>query len=344
MNRREFLAMPLVLAGTGLLPRLTDAGTAAPIRLAHLGAHEGRFTTGALTLVSGYSEEGHHFAGQAVAELISRHVSGAKALLTVVATPADALRLLQAGRTDTPYGQFTVDLALVDGDELSALRGVDASRLQDLGELRLLAVLPAQVLHIVTLHGSPIASVGELKGKTVSLGPAGSRSEKIMLRLLEAFDLPIGSSIQPEALPLAASMKALAERKIDGFAWHGPTSPALFEHLAGLLGIRMTLLSHEEGIGKVRAKYGPAYYTAVIKKTAYSWLEKDVRALGTANLLISRADLSAQRAYDIVKTLSAHPHALEGEGLGSSDHGAGPQAAIPLPLHPGALRFREETK
>src|SRR3989442_5405489 len=159
MNRREFLAMPLVLAGTGFLPRLTDAGTAEPIRLAHLGAHEGRFTTGALTLVSGYSEEGHHFAGQAVAELISRHVSGAKALLTVVATPAGALRLLQAGRTDTPYGQFTVDLALVDGDELgAALRGVDAFQLQDPGELRLLAVLPAQVLHIVTLHGSPIAS------------------------------------------------------------------------------------------------------------------------------------------------------------------------------------------
>ncbi len=346
MNRREFLSTAVGVAGSGFFPRLIYAGPDQPIRLAHLGAHEGRFTTGALTLVSGYSVEGHHLAGQAVAELISQYVPGAKgAVLTVVATAAAALQLLRAGRTDTPYGQFTVDLALVDGDEAyAALHGASASGSQDPGELRLLAVLPPQLLHIVTLRGSPVGSVGGLKGKTVSIGPPRSRSEKLMVRLLEALDPSVGISLQRQSLGLAASMWALAEKKIDAFAWHGPVSPALFEHLAGLLGIRMTLLSHEEGMAKLRAKYGPAYYTAVIQQGAYPWLEKDVRVVGTQNLLISRLDFPAQLAYDIVKTLSSHPNAVAGGKGRLSDLGAGSEVPMSLAVHPGALKFREEAK
>src|SRR2546430_6118824 len=36
---------------------------------------------------------------------------------SVIASSADTLRLLRAGYTDTPYGRFSVDLALVEGDE-----------------------------------------------------------------------------------------------------------------------------------------------------------------------------------------------------------------------------------
>jgi len=314
--------------------------------LAHLGAHEGRFTPGALTLVSGYSVEGHHLAGQAIVELIRGHVSGAKAaVLTVVATAADALRLLRAGRTDTPYGQFTVDLALVEGDEAyAALHGANSLGPQSPGELRLLAVLPPQVLHIVTLRGSPIGSVGELKGKKVSIGPPRSRTEELMLRLLEVLDPSVAASLQREALGLSASMWALAEKKIDAFGWHGPVSPALFEHLIGLLGIRITLLSHAEGIAKLRAKYGPAFYAGVIQQGAYPWLEKDVRVVGTQSFLISRLDFPAQLAYDIVRTLSSHPNAVAGGEGRLTDVNLGADASMPLPLHPGALRFRDETK
>src|SRR5213594_3048654 len=257
MNRREFLATASGVAAAGCVPRVC---------LAHLGTHEGRFTTGGLTLVSGYCAEGHHLVGQAVVELISRHVSTAKrSQLTVIASSADTLRLLRAGHTDTPYGRFTVDLALVEGDEAyAALKGTKALGSQDAAGLRLLTLLPAQYLHIVTLSGSPIRGIGELKGKAVSVGPARSRSEKLTLRLLEALDPSVGASLQRAALGLSESMWALAERKIDVLAWHGPVSQALFEHLAGLLKIRIMLLSYEEGVAKLREKYGIAYSPALI--------------------------------------------------------------------------------
>jgi len=330
MNRREFLARASGVAAAGFFPRVC---------LAHLGAHEGRFTTGGLTLISGYCAEGHHLVGQAVVELISQHVSTAKrSQLTVIASSADTLRLLRAGHTDTPYGRFSVDLALVEGDEVHAALKGTGSR----DGLRLLTLLPAQYLHIVTLGESPIRSVGELKGKTVSVGPARSRSEKLMLRLLEALDPSVGASLKRAELGLSESMWALAEKKIDAFAWHGPVSPALFEHLAALLKIRLTLLSYEDGVPKLREKYGTAYYPALIRQGAYAWLEKDVRVVGTQNLLISRLDLPVQLAYDIVKALDSHPDAFTGADRRLSDLGAGPETYMPFPVHPGALKFRNE--
>ena len=332
MNRREFLATASGVAAAGFFPRVS---------LAHLGAHEGRFSTGGLTLVSGYSAEGHHLVGQAVVELISRHVSTAKrSQLTVIASSADTLRFLRAGSTDTPYGRFTVDLALVEGDEAyAALKGTGS---QDAGGLRLLTLLPAQYLHVVTLSGSPIRSIGELRGKTISVGPARSRSEKLTLRLLEALDPSVATSLQRAALGLSESMWALAEKKIDALAWHGPVSPALFEHLAGLLGIRTTLLSQEEGIPKLREKHGAAYCAAVIRQGAYPGLEKDIRVVGTQNLLISRLDLPVQLAHDIVKTLDSHRDAFTGGDRRLSDIGPGPETYLPFSVHPGALKLREE--
>src|SRR5437899_229948 len=134
----------------------------------------------------------------------------------------------------------------------------------------------ASAFHIVTLGDSPIRSIAELKGKTVSVGPARSRSEKLTLRLLEALDPSVATSWQRAALGLSESMWALAEKKIDAFAWHGPVSPALFEHLAGLLKIRLMLLSYEEGVAKLRQKYAPAYSPALIRQGAYAWLEQEV--------------------------------------------------------------------
>lgn len=341
MKRREFLTRAACLAGAVVLARRVEARTDDPIRLAHLGAHEGRFNTGGLTIVAAYSAEGHYMAGQAVAQLISRYVAGAKAMLTVVATTADALRLLRAGRTDTPYGQFVVNLAVVDGDE-AGVHEASRGHPQEPADLRLLTLLPPELLHIVTLRGSPVRGVGDLKGKTVSIGPAGSRSAKVMGYLLEALDLSGGAALKREALPLAAALKALAERRIEAFAWHGPVSPTLFAHLGGLLGIQMTLLSQADGIVKLRRGGRPAYYAAVIPKGAYPWLENDVPVVGTQNLLISRADLSAQLAYDIVRTVNAHPAAFEGVGGSLPELSGGPEPS--LPLHPGALKFREETK
>ena len=63
---------------------------------------------------------------------------------------------------------------------------------------------------------------------------------------------------------------------------------------------------------------------------------------GTQNLLISRLDLPDQTAYEIVKTLNSHRDAFAGGDRRLSDISAGLETYTPFPVHPGALKFREE--
>ena len=83
----------------------------------------------------------------------------------------------------------------------------------------------------------------------------------------------------------------------------------------------------------------------MLPQGAYPWLEKDVRVVGTQNLLISRLDLPVQLAYDIVKTLSSHQNDITGGGdHRTSDISAGPEIPTLFPVHPGALRLRDEAQ
>jgi TRAP-type uncharacterized transport system substrate-binding protein len=138
--------------------------------------------------------------------------------------------------------------------------------------------------------------------------------------------------LRRESLPPGASMKALAESRLDAFAWHGRVSTDVFERLPGLLGIRLTLLPLGDESSRLAAD-GGRYYAGTLPKTTYSWLERDARALATANYLVCRRDLPLETGYRIVKALQS--------GMGGAD-GAGP--APPISLHPGALRFAEESQ
>ena len=334
MTRRTFLTASAAVVGVAVVPRALDAAAREPWRVAHLGAHEGRFTKGALTLVSGYTVEGHHFAGQTIAGAITRYGKGTRAVLTVVASAADALRLLQSGGTTTAYGHFGVDLALVESDELHA--SIAARR--ELSELQALCTLPPHFLHVVALSGSPLQWARDVKGQRVSLGASGSRTEKVVRRFLAASDMSL-DDLRRESLPPGASMKALAEHRLDAFAWHGPVSTDVFERLPGLLGIRLTLLPlGDESTGL--AADGGRYYAGTLSKGTYSWLERDARALATANYLLCRRDLPLEVGYRIVKALQSHLDATL-PGMGGSGRA---EPAPPVPLHPGALRFAEESQ
>jgi TRAP-type uncharacterized transport system substrate-binding protein len=82
----------------------------------------------------------------------------------------------------------------------------------------------------------------------------------------------------------------------------------------------------------------------MLPQGTYPWIEKDVRVVGTQNLLISRLDLPVQLAYDIVKTLSSHRNDVGGGDHRLSDIGVGPETPTLFPVHPGALKFRGEAQ
>ena len=97
------------------------------------------------------------------------------------------------------------------------------------GTLRTLAVLYSSYTHLVTLDDSGITDVAQLKGRTVSMGAAGSGTATLGFRILEAAGVDTKKDVRPQSLGVAQSVDALKDGKIDAFFWNGglPTASVL---------------------------------------------------------------------------------------------------------------------
>ena len=76
-------------------------------------------------------------------------------------------------------------------------------------------------MHVVTIDGTGIEKMADLKGKRVSTGSPGSATEVMAFRVIEAAGLDKDKDMRRERLGVAESVNALKDRKIDAFFWVG---------------------------------------------------------------------------------------------------------------------------
>src|SRR5262249_51609619 len=130
--------------------------------------------------------------------------------------------------------------------------------------VRTLMVLYPNKMHVVTVDGTGINKLSDLKGKRVSTGSAGSGTEIMALRVLEAAGLDGKKDIGQERLGAGESVKAIKDRKIDAFFWVGGGPTAAVTDLAATPGIKMKLIDHDEVVDAMNKKYGPLYAKGTI--------------------------------------------------------------------------------
>jgi len=76
-------------------------------------------------------------------------------------------------------------------------------------------------MHVVTIEGSGINTMADLKGKRVSTGSPGSATEVMAFRVIEAAGLDKDKDMKRERLGVSESVNAVKDRKIDAFFWVG---------------------------------------------------------------------------------------------------------------------------
>jgi len=196
---------------------------------------------------------------------------------------------------------------------------------------------------VVTVEGTGINKLADLKGKRVSTGSAGSGTEIMALRVLEAVGIDGKKDLKQERLGAAESVNAMKDRKIDAFFWVGGIPTAAVTDLAATPGLKIKLIDHDEAADAMNAKYGPLYVKSAIPPGTYSGQDKANANVDVWNILITTDKMSDQLAYSIVKTLfekkaeivAVHKEAqnieLKSQALGS-----------PIPFHPGAKKYLEE--
>jgi len=272
--------------------------------------------------------------GGGMAQVLSKHIPGLSATAEVTGGSVDNLKLIGAGKSE-------VGFSMVDAS-WDAYKGNDKFKDAPVATRTLMVLYPNR-MQVVTVEGSGIAKLADLKGKRVSTGAPGSGVEVMALRVLEAMGIDPKQDIKQERLGAAESVNAIKDRKIDAFFWVGGVPTAAVTDLAATPGTKIKLIDHAEAIDAMNKKYGPLYVKGIIAAGAYSGQDKPNENIDVWNILVVSDKMSDKMAYDIAKTLmekkpelvAVHKEAtnidLKYQGVGS-----------PIPYHPGARKYFEE--
>lgn len=286
-----------------------------------------------ITIGTGFASGVYFPLGNGIAGLLSKHLPGYAAKVEATGGSVDNLKLLSTNRID-------VGFSMADAT-WDAYAGIDKFKAGKL-PVRALLVLYPNSLHVVTLEGGDVAKMADLKGKQVATGAAGSATEVMALRLLEA--IGIEKDVKRQRMSLEDSVTALKEKKIDAFFWSGGVPTAAINGIAAPGEPKFKFLDHDEAVENMNRKHGPLYAKHIIPANAYTGVGRTTKVAGVWNILVVNESMPPHVAYNIVKTI------FENRGDMVAAHKEAENISLqrqqnsfsPIPFHPGAIRYFAE--
>ena len=273
--------------------------------------------------------------GGGLANVLSKAVPGLQATAEVTGGSVDNLKLVASGK---PYVAFSMADAAQD-----AARGEDKFKGTKV-PVKTLAILYPNRMHVVTIEGTGINTMADLKGKRVSTGSPGSATEVMAFRVIEAAGLDKDKDMKRERLGVAESVNAIKDRKIDAFFWVGGLPTAAVTDLANTPGVKLKMIDHGNVVAAMNKKYGQLYVEDTIPKATYRGMETDNKQATVWNILVANENLPDQVAYNVVKTIFEKRDDLIAVHKEAENFKLDSQktAASPVPFHPGALKYFAE--
>jgi len=273
--------------------------------------------------------------GGGLANLISKSFPNMQATAQVTGGSVDNLKLIGSGQSE---------LAFVMADAaLDAQKGQDKFKGNQV-ELRTLMVLYPNLMQIVTIEGTGIEKLSDLKGKRVSTGSGGSATEVMAFRVIEAAGLDKDKDMKRERLGASESANALKDRKIDAFFFVAGAPTSAITDLGATPGVKMKMIDHTDVLAKMNAKYNNLYSASMIKAGTYPGQDKDNKVTAVWNLLVTNDKMPDKEAYDLVKLIIDHKADLVAVHKEASNFSIENQvkANSPLPWHPAAVKYFNE--
>jgi TRAP transporter TAXI family solute receptor len=208
-------------------------------------------------------------------------------------------------------------------------------------DLRLIATLYPETIHLVARKDAGIKSVADLKGKRVSIDEPGSGTIVDARIVLEAYGLS-ESDVKAEHLKPGPAGERLKDGALDAYFFVGGYPTGAISELATSNGISLVPISGPEA-EKIREKYN--FFS---KDTVPADTYKDVgqtETLAVAAQWVTSAKQPDELVYNITKTLfnDASRQALDaGHAKGKLIKLDTATTSLGIPLHPGAERFYKE--
>ncbi len=285
-----------------------------------------------ITIVTGGTGGVFYPYGGGIAKILSEKVPNMQATSQVTGGSVDNCKLVAAG--DADIGFSTLDSAY------DAMQGVGAYQRDGKLDVKVLAVLYDSFLHVVGAQGAGATTVASLKGKRVSIGSAGSSTESIADRVLEAAGLNPRTDITRDNLGVAESAGALKDGKVAAFFWIGGVPTAAVRDLATSGQPPLTFIPTGEELARLERQWPGLYRPFNLPANAYAGQSAAVSGLGVANVLVVGGRARAETVTAVLNGLfnnleevqRIHPEARR-----LTLQGAASKSAVPF--HPAAEAF-----
>lgn len=204
---------------------------------------------------------------------------------------------------------------------------------------RVLGALYAETVQLITMD-KDIQSVSDLKGKSVSIGEAGSGVYFNAIDVLAGAGLDI-DDIKPQYQSFEDSKESLKDGKIDAaFIVAGAPTSAITE-LATTNGVNFVNID-----GEVRdsiMEKCPYYESYSIPAGTYPGQKKDIDTITVLATVIVSASADADTVYDLTRAIFSNAKEIAKENARGEELNLKTATSITtVPYHEGAARYYKE--
>ncbi|WP_419905420.1 TAXI family TRAP transporter solute-binding subunit [Kiloniella sp.] len=212
-------------------------------------------------------------------------------------------------------------------------------------DLRIIANLYPEDLHLVMPKGGALEGLEALKGKRVGIAQAGSGTQ-IAVELIIGDHGVNRENIEEAELNNSQSAERLADGQLDAYFYAAGTPVAAMIQLDNTKG--MELYSFTDKEVKMANTTVPYYIPSKIPAGTYPGITYDVNTVAVSGILVTNANQDEELIYQITKAMwskTARKLLDNGHAKGKSitlETALDGVEGIGVPLHPGAERFYKE--
>lgn len=281
-----------------------------------------------INVVTGGTGGTYYPLGGSFADIISDNTN-ATATAESSGASAENMETMKAGDTDIAFTQTDIASYATEGKLMFEGNKID--------NIRAIATLYPETIQIVTTDKSGIASVSDMKGKTVSVGAPGSGTYANAEQILEAYGMTM-KDIKAQNLSFDESTGGIQDGTIDAAFITAGTPTGAVDGLAATNKVVIVPID-EDKIDSLIEKY-PYYAKDEVPSGTYG-IDGAVKTVAVQAMLAARSDLDEDLVYDITKAIF--------ENLDKVAHAKGKLIkldnalnGVGIEVHPGAQKYFDE--
>jgi len=289
------------------------------------------FSAEFINILTGGTSGVYYPLGVGLSKIYGEKIDGSKVQVQSTKASVENLNLIQSGKGEIA---FVLGDSVKYGWEGNAEAGF-ASKLEN---LRGIAGIYPNYVHIVASKSSNIKSIADLKGKKVSVGAPKSGTELQARAILKAAGMSYDDLGQVDYSPFGQSVELIKNRQIDATIQSAGLGVASIKDLANSVDVVIVEIPES-----IIAKLGAPYVSATIPAGTYKGIDSDAKTAGIVNFLITSKQVSDKIAYDMTKHLFENlPALVATHSAAKSININNALTGMPVPLHPGAEKYYKE--